>query len=328
MGRWFGYRDGYSDLVRIYTTPALQRSYEHIARATEELRLEFEYMVSMGATPKQFGLRVRAHPTMMITSRFKMRQGETLRLSYQGDVSETTVFHSGATVIRANLEAVDRLLQSLGVEDRTTSSGNLVWDGVPADAIVTFLEAFVTHPDAPRADSRRLAGFVKAQNRQDPSELTEWTVALVSKSGVPDDQQRPLGGFRVGLTDRGPVGSPSDGPASRFAIRRLLSPADEVIDLTKPELERAVELTKEYRTKAGKTFNASDLLSGKAVRQARPPGRGLLLLYPLNPSNFGLAADLVPVGIGLSFPTSDSGATIDYVVNRVWRDEDPDYDLL
>jgi hypothetical protein len=328
MGRWFGYRDGYADLIRIYTTPELQRAYEHIARASEELREEFEYMVSIGATPREFGLRVRAHPTMMITSPLKMRQGERLRLSYQGDISESTVFDKAPAIIRSNLQATDHLLSSLK-EHRLTDTGNFVWDDVPVHQVLDFLEQFATHRLAPRADSRRLASFIRAQNKQNPSELTEWTIALISKTAAPADQRVTLAGRSIGLTDRTAVqGGPLAPLPDRFTIRRLLSPPDEAIDLTDAEQVRAREFTEMYRIQAGKTFEPSSPLSGKAIRQARPPSRGLLLLYPLSPGNYLLAPDLVPIGMGLSFPASNSGATIEYVVNRIWRDEEPDYELL
>ena len=38
MGRWFGYRPGYVDLCRLYTTDELREFYSHITMATDELR--------------------------------------------------------------------------------------------------------------------------------------------------------------------------------------------------------------------------------------------------------------------------------------------------
>lgn len=37
MGRWFGYRPGYLDLCRLYTSPDLVKWFAHIADASEEL---------------------------------------------------------------------------------------------------------------------------------------------------------------------------------------------------------------------------------------------------------------------------------------------------
>ena len=58
MGRWFGYRPGYVDLCRLYTTDELREFYSHITMATDELRQEFDLMADRGMTPSDFGLRV------------------------------------------------------------------------------------------------------------------------------------------------------------------------------------------------------------------------------------------------------------------------------
>ena len=66
MGRWFGYREGYIDVCRLCTTSDLVSWFEHIASATEELRMEFDYMFSIRATPREYGLKVRAHPVLVL----------------------------------------------------------------------------------------------------------------------------------------------------------------------------------------------------------------------------------------------------------------------
>ena len=93
MGRWFGYRPGYLDLCRLYTSEELRESYEHITMATEELRREFDQMAAREMSPREFGLRVRSHPAgLMITSAGKMRSGTRMTVSYSGDISETISF--------------------------------------------------------------------------------------------------------------------------------------------------------------------------------------------------------------------------------------------
>ena len=44
MGRWFGYRDGYGDLCRIWMTDEAINWYAHISEATDELRAEIRRM--------------------------------------------------------------------------------------------------------------------------------------------------------------------------------------------------------------------------------------------------------------------------------------------
>jgi hypothetical protein len=54
MGRWFGYRPGYLDVCRLYTTADLADWFRHIADAGEELREEFDLMAASGATPREY----------------------------------------------------------------------------------------------------------------------------------------------------------------------------------------------------------------------------------------------------------------------------------
>jgi hypothetical protein len=68
MGRWFGYRPGYLDLCRLYTSPDLVKWFGHIADASEELREEFDFMAKAKLTPEQYGLKVMSHEILTVTS--------------------------------------------------------------------------------------------------------------------------------------------------------------------------------------------------------------------------------------------------------------------
>ena len=127
MGRWFGYRPGYVDLCRLYTTEELREFYTHITIATQELRQEFDLMADRGMTPRDFGLRVRSHPAgLAITAANKMRHGTRMTLSYSGTISETIAFDKSNLVNRENHNRIDRFIRSLG-ETKKTDSGNFVW---------------------------------------------------------------------------------------------------------------------------------------------------------------------------------------------------------
>ena len=65
MGRWFGFRPGYEDLCRLYTTPALRNAYAEITAANDELRREFEEMAALDAKPEDVrpaGPRLASRP--------------------------------------------------------------------------------------------------------------------------------------------------------------------------------------------------------------------------------------------------------------------------
>ena len=124
MGRWFGYRPGYLDLCRLYTSPDLVEWFEHITDASEELREEFDTMADSGATPREYGLKVESHPVLMVTSPLKMRSARSLQLSFSGDILETVAFHRTPEILSANLEATNRLIGRMGTPTATNPVRN------------------------------------------------------------------------------------------------------------------------------------------------------------------------------------------------------------
>ena len=59
MGRWFGYRNGYEDICKIYMKNEAINWYKHITESTEELREEFKTMHDHELKPRQYGLKVK-----------------------------------------------------------------------------------------------------------------------------------------------------------------------------------------------------------------------------------------------------------------------------
>ncbi|MFN8613900.1 MAG: Z1 domain-containing protein [Vulcanimicrobiota bacterium] len=280
MGRWFGYRPGYLDLCRLYTTHELVHWFEHITVANQELREEFERMVAIGLTPSEYGLRVLSHPSLMVTSTAKMQHGLELELSFAGDVKETVNFELGETLQR-NTRAVDSLLRALAAPETldAQSSGSvtvrwkntLIWRNCSAEPILTFLNDFATSPLATTAKSDLMASYIQEQMKR--GELREWTVALIGGQG----QKISIGGHQTTLSIRANKGEVEEG---RYRIGRLLSPKDESIDLSEEEFA-AVIRDWEKEKPASETGSTSTTPFGRHYRMKRPDRRGLLILYAL-----------------------------------------------
>ncbi|MFD1693560.1 Z1 domain-containing protein [Azotobacter chroococcum] len=188
MGRWFGYRPGYVDLCRLYTTPDLVEWFGHIADAAEELRQEFDTMVATRATPREYGMKVQSHPVLMVTSPLKMRSAKSLQLSFSGEVLETVAFHRDPGILAKNLAAAEHLFEAAGVPaeagtiTRKRDEGaqdwkGFLWKDVPADHVIDFFGAYLTHPAARKVNSALLMDFIKAMVTN--GELTSWTVVLM-----------------------------------------------------------------------------------------------------------------------------------------------------
>jgi len=342
MGRWFGYRDGYLDVCRLYTSEEMVEWFGHIADAAEELRQEFDNMVAAGATPKQFGLRVRSHSVLTVTSRAKMRNARAMQLTYSGDLLQTIVFPNRTDDIAANFRATDRFIEALPppldlnqqyfVRDSQYWNGHL-WRGVSALSVISFLREYRTHPASFRIMSPLIADFIEEMNKD--GELVHWTVALIGKDDGPDDNHRVIGGRSINMLQRNRSTDHSD----RYSIKTLISPRDQAIDLTESEWMAALALSrKTWRNDTDRNEGKAPPteprgpqirhILGEGVAEVGAPhrrDRGLLMLYLLDPKGAGAGilnaetADPV-VAWAISFPGSSSERTVSnasYVGNSV-----------
>lgn len=340
MGRWFGYRPRYADLCRIFTTDQIVDYYQMINEADEELRQEFDHMVDRKETPRTYGLRVRSHKGLMVTSSVKMRHGIKLDLAYQGDISETTLFDPDQEVVGWNRHVTDTFLRNMSTSPKITE-GYVLWSGVPAAEVVNFLKSFRTHQDAPHVNGVLMGEYIETQDEID--ELQTWSVALLKKqlttrdlveeSSDTPEVEIDLGGYRLVTTKRSPVRYEK---RRKIVIKRVVSPRHEQIDISADEWKKCDE------ERISRGISPVDPVlrnkSGKYAREARPRKRGLMLIYPLNPTvfqsrindvnwkfrtpdtEFRLSEPLI--GLALSFPSSPFAIPIQYNVNNVWWEQE------
>jgi hypothetical protein len=346
MGRWFGYRPGYVDLCRLYTTPDLEEWFGHIADASEELRAEFDDMVERGATPMDYGLKVQSHPVMLVTSPLKMRTSKPLLLSFSGEVLETVSLHTDSKILEKNLEATNRLIERMGTPAKgpllPLDRGELkqqhkgwIWEAVSVEHIAEFFDSYQTRPESYKVNSKLLSQFIK--DMASKGELTSWTVYLAGGAG--GNSAVFSGGLQIeSMLTR----TTNSGKLDRYSFGRLLSPRDEAIDMALPAWSAALAITRERAGKASppksqaEEIKQSEIPSGPAIRKVKGEGaegvpatrnRGLLLLYPLDPSKSEsqnpefLARTAPAIGIGVSFPTSNAGVKVEYLVDHKFWSE-------
>lgn len=94
MGRWFGFRAGYEDLTRIYTTAELAGWFNELAFVEHRLREDIQVYESQGLRPYEVGMRIWQHPTMQVTSPLKRRfaSSTTIAQSYSLALEQTFKF--------------------------------------------------------------------------------------------------------------------------------------------------------------------------------------------------------------------------------------------
>lgn len=314
MGRWFGYRDGYLELCRIYMTSEAASWYGHISDASEELRDEFRRMQAAGMSPRDFGLCVRSHPeSLIVTARNKMRTGKTVlrQISLEGRLVETAILLNNEYSIRSNLTAMERIvLDADRVGRRVPSSLGVLWKDVPSEHVVRFIERFENHPLWQLTASKPLISYI---HLAEDGILGSWDVILVAPKGAKSTLQAEMGGFRVTAQIR-KVNLAKDGRGIELNKRRVASRGLEKAGLSEEEIRRAEEDYREHNT----ATNIPD----NAYRGNRQP---LLMLHLLDcrlgDDGTSLFAQGVPA-YGVSFPGRAGSRRpeklVEYVVNTIW----------
>jgi Z1 domain len=340
MGRWFGYRPGYLDVCRLYTTDELASWYRDIAVANEELLREFDYMVALGKTPKDYGLRVRAHPDgLMITAAAKMRNGAYVDVTFSQTISESIYFDTGEKTLRANLLATENLVNECGeAQPRSKPKSTIIWQNVPPSAVVNFLDSYSVPDNATKARPAALAEYIRTVTAADPPELSKWTVALIS---VEAGKEYSIEGVNIGLVTRAVWDSGTrqaldrdsemrlTAGQDRYVIKRLVSPEDEQLDLTADQRQRALSKTiNDWHIDPNpRGKQEPERAGGLQIRRERSPQHGLLLVYPLQWRDW-MTSGLPAMGFAISFPLSPTAKTVRYRVTNLWWEQefgsDPD----
>ncbi|HWQ21297.1 MAG TPA: Z1 domain-containing protein [Clostridia bacterium] len=328
MGRWFGYKDGFLDLCRIYTTREIAAFYQWIAGADLELRDEFTAMAEQNATPEEYGLMVRKHPTtLQVTAAGKMRAARETQVSYAGTLVETFSFRKQAEEQEANFHLIESWIAGLPHVDQD-KRGGLSWYHVGHDRVTQLLASFVVDPVFNTMNPASMTEYIRSQAEK--NELLDWTVFVISVKTSTSKVARIAGYDGIGLPLRTGVEG-SDGRTYLLSKNHLISRADEYKDLSKAELDQALTATQiawEERMAPGEpSKKAPDQPSPPFVRAARPAQRGLLLIYPLDPSvvsggwDGDLASSTPIVGLAISFPASKTALPIKYMASyRLWAE--------
>ena len=275
MGRWFGFRENYVDLTRLYTTTALSDNFRDLATCEEELRQEIRRYEQLGETPADFGPRIRLHPAMAITGRGRMGSARTVVYDYAMRLQQTSAFAlEDPDWLQHNIEATRRFVSALGWPGDTGRNRGLTWENVGWSSVADFLDDYNTYEGSTRFIAPALRDHITILATQH-RELTRWTVVIrglrTTDPALGDEDLGIVGGGRVACISRTRVAG------STTSIGTLVNPVsaggrgDEDLDLTAEDRRAAEE-------QAQGSEEAYPLL----LRARRDPSRGLLVIYPIS----------------------------------------------
>jgi hypothetical protein len=319
MGRWFGYRPGYTHLCRVFAPQSVIDNFRTISLATEELRREFARMAFLNRTPCQYGLRIREpRGDLMVTALNRMRRGQSVRIHFAESLISSLEFREEDIV--PNFEAFSRLVSELtgkvgsprrvDSKGKSASSGPVrIWDEVRLEQILPFLNSYDACSnlclDRSTANGKSLlVNYLESVHAH--GDLATWTVAILGAAKGEDTVEGLDDSFRAvtrkRLMNEGDPHLPLH--SGRVTFKAVAMGQDEAIDLTGNQLEEAEA-----------KYLATELRVSRAslYREMRPSSRGLLLIYPITPSGCEWTGRKKVIGIAVSLPKSEFDSGCDYV---------------
>ena len=326
MGRWFGYRPGYVDLCRLFTSGELNEWFRHITMASEDLREEFDAMWNAKATPEKYALKIRTHPgQLQITAITKMRNVNKIQVSWAGRLVETYKLLTDKGTVRKNLVATQNFLSKLG-NPAVKQSKDYLWSNVAPADICKFFSEFTIAPELSKVDLTLISNFIRKLNQH--NELLSWRVALMNKANA-------IKKFELSSqVISGCFTRNTAGDTNTYVIKKnhiVGNPTDEFIDIKQEDLDQALQLSRQDKDWK-KTYPKPKLVR-ELFRSVNNP---LLIIYPLDPLSANpkdtdgnpipekvifTENDDVIMGFAVVFPKSTTDHTVEFAINSALVNE-------
>ncbi len=308
MGRWFGYRFGYVDVCRLYLSTELFDWYRHITIANIELKNEFIQMSKENKTPKEFGLKVRSHPNLLITARNKMRTGTKLRLNLEGSTIESYILHNNKKIIEQNYNHTKEFIQQLTNQDIPNNhQSSFVFKNISNDLLIDFISKFQVHQDCYKFNPNIIITHIR--NSINNKKIQNWDIGLFSLKNLSENSKLidEFGGLKIITPSRSTFVNQE---TLIFPNNRIIGGMeDEYIGLSKDEINQIKQSSFSNKIRLAKQFRSKK-------------NKGLLMIYPFTIKN-KITTEVISytnpiIGIAISFPEDPQSSEIEYIVNNIY----------
>lgn len=331
MGRWFGYRPGYDDLVRIWMPSKVDEIFSNVAGISQELREDLREMEAHGLTPKQFGLKIRLIPEIAIVAANKRRAAkvEEVVVNLHGQVKQSV--NMAAESFQRNADAISQLIGRLAASGRAfvTKGQAFGWHDVPLAHVSEFFDGFTAHRSdlffgtGPNVERPQITKFLS-----DAKNASSWRVVVVSGSGDPVSIESLGKPFRSSVRNQLQIKDDA-GTYLHFKNRQVASPTDLANSLSPEEYaqlrervdreygpERALE---EIIAKSAVTYPTLMLyaVTTKLVADDRPPAVSISGDEPL----WAVRVAFAPLNLDSDEDRRRQERGVKLLVNTVWQEQ-------
>ncbi|MCM3904791.1 MAG: Z1 domain-containing protein, partial [Pyrinomonadaceae bacterium] len=317
MGRWFGFRQGYQDLVRIFLGVSegkksdvdLVAMFKQVCLMEERFRQEItRYLRSPGQpriTPKQIPPLISVIGQLPPTSRNKMFNAVVENRNYGGRWSQPTLIATSVGGIKNNTEVFQRLLSDshskkrimLGgksasaSKSRNISSDSWVFESSTKDIIsllhdYQWLESKYKYPTRP-ADIELQIEFLRKQNHG----IASWLVIA--------PQRKTSYGSPLKLKGVAELSAKERGRLEGRVFQNFGEPAHRVVA--------------EFLADVPKKAEKENLVEpNTATKELAGSHQGIVLVYPVREHQ----DEVLSIGFEMLFPKNNLGFDVNFTVRN------------
>ena len=264
MGRWFGYRIGYEDLARVYTTKKIAFKYSELADIEDELREEFSNY-TFDTTPEEVSVKIRTLPSLQITRKMAMQSAKSTGINYSGHRPQTLFFpRFDKEWLLHNQKVTYDFLSSLG--EYSIKNRMPLFENIPADKIAEYIKALnICEENKTCHKELLLKFFAKAKKR---NFLNTWNVVVLSNSS--GNQFEISKNLTVNLIERSRYDR-KDPEEKNLYLKVLQQPTNMLLDTD------LCDSTKDTESIPSMFLKRHAYFAEKGIKEP-----GLLLIYPIN----------------------------------------------
>lgn len=296
MGRWFGYKQGWLDLCRIFTTVDIVDNFISIGDSLEEFKHSINNMNDKKLTPEEFGLLIRCSSNLLPTAKNKMRHAKKIKVSYSGSTSQTTDFSTKNN--RNNILVLNEFINKLK-NATITKRNKIVFRNVDSSTLIDFLSKY-KEPKENNVDQKVVNWVSYIKKANECGELINWTI-VINSNKTPTEEDM-IGSFKVNKPRRHIRTANYQDDTKRTRV--ITDPSDfaEFFD----------ENSKEYEFYSKNTYGSNNITLD--IASLFNNKNGLLSVYNLDlysreNKDFANKKDIIlssAIGLGIWFPSSDN----------------------
>ncbi|MFR0499668.1 Z1 domain-containing protein [Limosilactobacillus reuteri] len=230
MARWFGYRQGYELMPRIWMDQEAEERYEFLTEMNEDMREKLMEYADTDLTPIQSAPRILQSPSYVnvrITANNKMQESRPTDFNFEGLNHQIILYKNKEKSMRNNLRNTKTFLEELG--EYEVNGAHMVWRRVKNQKVKEYLGSYQgVELDKQLASMPHILEWLSENGENFPN----WNVILAGRGdGVHDayNNEWNINGKTVDAVQR----SKTDKSTNEIIdIHALRSPRDLLADIS------------------------------------------------------------------------------------------------